>query len=106
MRFRIAGLRRDPQQFGGAFEVLREQLPFDIEQRQIVSRQRLAELCRRREPFGAGVAVARAGAAGKPEHGEREHRLAVAAVGGELVPVGGFLVVLRHAEPVGVKLAQ
>src|SRR3984957_12438564 len=46
LRFRIAGLRRDAQQFGGAVEILREQLPLDIEQRQIVRGERLAELCR------------------------------------------------------------
>ena len=51
-------------------------------------------------------AVARAGAAGELEHRQREHRVAVAARGGELVPFGGFLVVLRHAESVGVKLAE
>jgi hypothetical protein len=42
----------------------------------------------------------------QPKHGEREHRLAVAAVGGKLVPIGGFDVVLRHAEPAGIKFAQ
>ena len=53
-----------------------------------------------------GLAVARAGAALQAEHGQREHRIAVAAVGGELVPLGGFGVVLRHAEPAGIKLAE
>ena len=37
---------------------------------------------------------------------EREHRLAVAAVGGELVPFRGLGIVLRHAEPAGIKLAE
>ena len=63
MRVRIAGLGRDAQQFGGAVEILREQLAFDVEQREIVGGERMAELGRGGEPFGAGVAVARAGAA-------------------------------------------
>ena len=106
MRFGIAGLRRDAQQFGGAAEILRKQLPFHVEQREIVSGERLAELGRGGEPFGAGFAIARASAAGETEHRQREHRLAVAAIGGELVPVRGFLVVLRHAEAAGIKLAE
>ena len=40
------------------------------------------------------------------EHREREHGIAVAAGGGELVPVRGLLVVLRHAEAVGIELAE
>src|SRR5262249_21351983 len=37
---------------------------------------------------------------------EREHRLAVAAVGGKPVPVGGLLVVAVDAQPVGVELGE
>ena len=90
MRFRIAGLRRIAQQFGGAGEILREELALDVEQRQIVGGERMAELGGGRKPFGAGFAVARAGAALQLEYGQREHRFAIAAIGGELVPLGGF----------------
>ena len=48
----------------------------------------------------------RAGASGEMEHRKREHRLAVAALGGKPVPFGGLLVVARDAEAVGIKLAE
>ena len=64
LRIGAAGLGRDAQQFGGAAEIPRQQLALHIEQRQIVSGHRLAELGGGGEQFGAGVAVARAAAAG------------------------------------------
>ena len=107
MRLGIAGIRGDAQQFGGAAEILREQLAFDVEQRQVVGRQRLAEFGRRREPLGARLAVARAGAASEAEHGEREHRLCGRRVSAaSLYHSAGLLIVLRNAEAIGVKLAQ
>ena len=51
-------------------------------------------------------AVAQAGAAGDVEHRQREHGIAVAAVGREPVPLRGLGVVLRNAEPTGIKLAE
>ena len=52
------------------------------------------------------LAVGRAAAPGHLEHGQREHRLAVAARGGELVPFRGLLIVVGNAQSVGVELAQ
>ena len=98
LRFRVAGPRRDAQELGGALEILRKQLALDVEQRQVVGGERLAELGGGGEPFGGGVTVARAGAAAQPEHRQREHRLAVAAGSGQLVPLGRFLVVLGDAD--------
>ena len=66
----------------------------------------MAELGGGGQPFGAGVTVARSAAALHPEHAQREHRFAVAAVGGELVPLGGFGVVLRNAQAAGIEFAQ
>jgi len=57
----------------------------------------MAELGGGGEPFGARVAVARTGAAAQPEHRQREHRLAIAAGGGEPIPFFRPLIVLRHA---------
>jgi hypothetical protein len=51
-------------------------------------------------------AIGGAAASGHLEHRQREHRLAIAARGGELVPLRGLLIVVRNAEAVGVKLAQ
>src|SRR5262249_10116110 len=95
--FRASGLRRGLEQLGGAREILRELLPFQVEQAEVVGRRRVAELGRRREQARRVGVVARSAAAADPEHGEREHRFAVAAVGGELVPAGGLHVVVGHA---------
>jgi hypothetical protein len=66
----------------------------------------MAELGGGGEPFGAGVAVARAGAAVERNIASANMAFAVAAVGGELVPLGGLGVVLRNAETVGVEFAN
>ena len=98
LRLRVAGVGGHAHQFGGAGEVLRDDLAFEIEQRKIVGRDDMAELgglgqeARRLRPVG------RAAASGHLEHGQREHRLAVAARGGELVPVRGFLIVVRNGQ--------
>ncbi len=81
-------------------------MTLDIEEREIVGGGRVAELGGGGEPFRAGVAIARTGAAVETKHRQRKHRIAVAALGGKLVPFGGFGIVARHAEPVGVKLAE
>ena len=52
------------------------------------------------------LAIDRAGAARHAQHRQREHRLAVAAVGGAAIPFGGLGVVLHHAEAGGVELAE
>ena len=54
---------------------------------------------------GLGL-ILRAAAAGEAEHGEREDRLAVAAVGGEREPGERFLLVLCDAIAVGIELAE
>ena len=66
----------------------------------------MAELCRRGEQAGGFVAILRAAAPADAEHREREHGLAIASIGGELVPFGSLLVVARYAQTVGVKLAE
>ena len=106
LRFRIAGVGGDAKQFRGAFDVLRQRLSVEIEQRQIIGRLRVAELGRGRQQLHRLLAVDRAAAPGEPEHGEREHALAVAAVGGAPVPLGGLGVVALDAHRIGVEFAE
>ncbi len=56
--------------------------------------------------FAPVLAIDRAGTARHPQHRQREHRLAVAAIGGAAIPLGGLGVVLHHAQARGIELAQ
>ena len=82
---------------GGALEVLRELLARQIEQAEIVCGGRMAELGGLAQELSSRFRIARAGAAFEIKHGEREHGIAVAVAGLELVPFGGFGVVARAA---------
>src|SRR6516225_5868527 len=97
LRVGAAALSRDAQEFGGAAKILRKHLPFDIEQSEIVGGKRMTELGGSRKPSRARVTIARPGSAIEGKHGEREHRIAVAARRGEPIPFGGAPIVLRHA---------
>jgi len=66
----------------------------------------MTELGRSRKPSRARVTIARPGAVVERKHGEREHRIAVAARRSEFVPFGGAPIVLRHAKPFGIELAE
>ena len=85
-----------PEQFGGAREVLRELLALQIEQAEIVSGGGVTELGGGRQQAGGFVRVARTGAAFEIEHRQREHGVAVAVRGGELVPLRRLAVVARR----------
>ncbi len=66
----------------------------------------MAELGGLAQELSRRFQIARAGAAFEIKHGEREHGVAVAVAGSELVPFGGFGVVARHAVAVRVKLTE
>ena len=66
----------------------------------------MAELGGGGEQLRRLLAMSGAGAAGEVQHGEGEHRLAIAAVGGQPVPFGRFLVVALDPEAVGIELAE
>ena len=44
LRLRTAGVGGDAHQFGGAGEILRDDLAFEIEQREVIGREDMAEL--------------------------------------------------------------
>ena len=81
---RVAGVGRHLHELGGAAEVLRQQLAFEVEEREIVSCDHVTELGCFAQQLRAFVAVGRAGPAGQAKHRQCEHRLAVAARCGEL----------------------
>jgi len=87
-------------------EILREQLALEIEQGEIVGGRRLSELGGGGEQLGALLAIDGADAPAKIEHGEGEYCLAIAAVGGEPVPLGRLLVVALDAQAVGIELGE
>ena len=106
MGLRAAGIRRDPHQFRRVSQVLRQDIPADIQQSEIVSRLGIAELGRGREQFRRLLAIDRPAASGKPKHGEFKHRLAVAGVRSALVPSGSLGVVALDTEAVGIQFAE
>ena len=59
----------------------------------------MTELGGGRQQAGGFVRIARSGAAFEIEHREREHGVAVAVRGGELVPLRRLGVVAADAEP-------
>ena len=63
LRFRVAGVGGDTQQFGGALQILRQRLSVEIEQRQIIGRLGTAELGRGGQELDGLFAVG--GAAGE-----------------------------------------
>ena len=52
------------------------------------------------------LAVDRAAPPGELHHRQRKHALAVAGIGGALVPFDGFCIVTLDAERAGIKLAD
>src|SRR5207244_13654736 len=96
-------LRGEPKQLGRAAEILGKLLPLHVEQPEIVGGGRMTELRRGGEQARCLAVIARAAASADAEHGEREHRLAVAALGRELVPAHRLRIVVGHAEAIGVK---
>ena len=66
----------------------------------------MAELGGGFQVFGGGVGVARDPLSAEEQHGKREGRGRVPALGREPEPVRRLLVVLRDAIAVGVKLTQ
>src|SRR5258705_544615 len=58
------------------------------------------------ERLGALLGIDGADAPAKIEHGEGEYCLAIAAVGGEPVPLGRLLVVALDAQAVGIELGE
>ena len=70
LRFGIAGVGGDAQQFGGAADVLRQRLSVEIEQREIIGRLGVAELGRRTP----AVSTASSRLTGPPRPAEPHHR--------------------------------
>ena len=66
----------------------------------------MAELGGGGEQLRPLLAMSVGDAAGEVQHGEGKHRLAIAAVGSQLVPFGRFLVVALDPESVGIELAE
>ena len=63
LRIGAAALCGDAQQLGGPVQILREHLPLDIEQSQIIGGNRMAELGGGGKPLRGGLPIARASAA-------------------------------------------
>ena len=87
-------------------DVLRQRLSAEIDQGEIIGRLGLAELGGGGHQLDRLALVDGAAAAGNAQHGEREHGLAVAGVGGALVPLLRLGVVAPDAHRVGIELAQ
>ena len=66
----------------------------------------MAEFGGASKKIDGGVPIKWAAAAAEPEHGQGEHRLRVAAIGGERVPGDRLGVVVRNAVAVGIQLAE
>ena len=81
-------------------------MAFDVKQGEVVGGRGVSELGGGGEQLGALFAIDGASAAAEMQHREREHGLAIAALGSQPIPFGRLFVIALNAQAVGIELAE